>query len=186
MHVTLDHPTVGLRMTMIHLEYYRPGKGTAHFDEHLVLDRPDVKVLFLERYEDVDVRNRDSIILEKGAPVIWYVFPETWHDVGRFHDADGAFTGWYTNLCTPIEMDGDCWRTRDLFLDLWQPVEGDAEWLDEDELETAVKQGLVDRATMKRIKNERVMLDLQLCSGSWPPPIARDIDLDQVKVLLQV
>jgi len=168
-------------MTLIHLEYHRPGKDVTSFDELLVLDRPDVKVLFLERYEDEEVRVGDRVILGKGAPVVWYVFPETWHDVGRFHHVDGTFTGWYTNLCTPIEMNGDRWRTRDLFLDLWQSVDGGVEWLDEDELEAAGKKGIVDRATMKRIKNERVMLDLQLRGGSWPPPIARDIDLDQVR-----
>ena len=162
---------------LIHLHYDRPGKTVTTFDEWLVLDRGDTKVLLLERFEGDDVIVGGDVILARGAPVVWYVFPETWHDVGRFHDADGNHTGWYTNLCTPIEMDGDDWRTRDLFLDLWQPVDGTPIWLDEDELVDAAKKHIVDTYTLKRIKNERALIDMQVKMGQWPPPITRDIDL---------
>ena len=168
---------------LIQLDYHRPGKGTTVFREWLILDRPDVKVLLLERYEKEAIRHGDSVMLASGAPVVWYVFTETWHDIGRFHDAQGNFTGWYTNICTPIEIDGDRWKSPDLFLDLWQPVAGEPVWLDDDELADAVKRGVIDRATRKRIQNERVIIDFQLSQGAWPPPIARDIDLAQAVVL---
>ncbi len=162
---------------LIHLHYDRPGKTVTTFDEWLVLDRGDTKVLLLERFEGADVIVGGDVILARGAPVVWYVFPETWHDVGRFHDADCNHTGWYTNLCTPIEIDGDDWRTRDLFLDLWQPVEGTPIWLDEDELADAAKKNIIDTYTLKRIENERALIDMQVKMGQWPPPITRDIDL---------
>jgi predicted RNA-binding protein associated with RNAse of E/G family len=56
-------------------------------------------------------------------------------------------------------------------------------WLDEDELAEAVRGGVVDRATLKRIENERQLLELQLRQGAWPPPIAKDMDLAQVRNL---
>ena len=168
---------------LIHLHYDRPGKSVTRFDEWLVLDRGDAKVLLLERFDDDDVVVNGKIILASGAPVIWYVFPETWHDVGRFHDGDGNLTGWYTNVCTPMEMNGTDWRTRDLFLDLWQPVNGEPVWLDEDELKTAVRSKIIDNHTHKRIKNERALIDMRVKMGSWPPPIVRDIDLEQARSL---
>lgn len=164
-------------------EYRRPGKPVTTYEEWLVLDRPDVKVLLLDPYQGPEVRVGGHVVLEDGAPIVWYVFPEKWHDIGRFHLRDGTITGWYTNLTRPPTVDGDHWIGHDLFLDLWQPVKGPAQWLDEDELRTAAKSRAIDRATEQRVRNERTMIALQLEAGDWPPPIARDIDLAQARAL---
>lgn len=167
----------------IELEYRRPGKPSTIYREWLVLDRPDVKVLLLDPYEGPVVHVVEAVIQEPAAPIVWYVFPEHWYDVGRFHLRDGTFTGWYTNFCRPPEIAGDRWIARDLFLDLWQPVHGEHRWLDEAELDDAVTRRLIDAATLKRIHNERAMMEHQLREGAWPPPIARDIDLAQARAL---
>lgn len=169
----------------IRYQYRRPGQDVMIYDELLVLDRPDVKVLLQERYSGETLRAGDQVIQEAGAPMLWYVFPAKWHDIGRFHLADGTFTGWYTNLTTPVEMEGDTWSASDLFLDLWQPADGDPVWLDEDEFEHAVKRKVIDTATKKRVLNERVIIEFQLKRGEWPPPIARDIGLAQARALLE-
>ncbi|MBW2233742.1 MAG: hypothetical protein JRH17_25465, partial [Deltaproteobacteria bacterium] len=33
------------------------------------------------------------------------------------------------------------------------------------------------------LQNERTMIDLQLKQDAWPPPVARDIDLEQARTL---
>ncbi|MFQ6045177.1 MAG: DUF402 domain-containing protein, partial [Gemmatimonadales bacterium] len=119
--------------TTISYTYRRPGLDIATYDELLVLDRPDVKILLQESYAGENLTAGDEAIQETGAPILWYVVPGAWHDIARFHLADGGFTGWYTNLATPVLMDGDRWSSTDLFLDLWQPVDGEARWLDEGE-----------------------------------------------------
>lgn len=168
---------------LIHFEYHRPGLGVTVYDEWLVLDRPDVKVLLQENYSGPDVDVGSSRVLDSGAPIIWFVFPDTWHDIGRFFLSDGTFTGWYTNLCKPVQFDGDTWIGNDLFLDLWQFADGNAVWLDEDEFEDAVTTGLVDTVLKKQVLNQRALIDLQVSQDAWPPPIAKDIDLAQVKAL---
>lgn len=168
----------------IRYTYRRPGKPTTVYQQRLALDRPDVKVMLLDTFSGDPMRVGGAVVLEPGSPIVWYVFPEAWHDVGRFHLADGTFTGWYTNLTTPIEMNGDQWSARDLCLDLWTPAHGPSVWLDEDEFEAAVRAKQIDAATRRRALNERAMIDLQVSSGNWPPPIARDIDLAQVRHLL--
>lgn len=167
----------------IELEYRRPGKPTTVYREWLVLDRPDVKVLLLDPYEGPDVLVEEIMIQERGAAIVWYVFPERWYDVGRFHLTDDTFTGWYTNFCRPTEIAGDRWIGRDLFLDLWQPVGGEHRWLDEGELDDAARQRLIDAATRNRIRSERAMMEYLLRDGEWPPPVARDIDLHQARAL---
>jgi predicted RNA-binding protein associated with RNAse of E/G family len=169
---------------LIELEYRRPGKHTTIYREWLVLDRPDVKVLLLEPYEGKTVSVAGTVIQDSGAPIVWFVFPERWYDIGRFHRLDDWFTGWYTNLCRPPEVDGDHWTGHDLFLDLWQPAGGESLWLDEDELEAAVEDGLINTHTERRLRNERTLIELQLRHGAWPPPITRDISLEQARALM--
>ncbi len=164
-------------------EYRRPGKPTTHYEEWLVLDRPDVKVLLLDPYDGETIAIDGDVILESGAPVIWYVYPDKWHDIGRFHLCNGTTTGWYTNLCRPPDLEGGHWIGRDLFLDLWQPVTGVSRWLDAEELEGAVRRKLIDASTHRRIQNERALIDLRLREGTWPPAIAHDINLMQARAL---
>ena len=168
----------------IHFEYHRPGKDVTVYDEELVLDRPDVKVLLQSDFTGDDVCAGGSVILQHNAPIVWFVLVGSWHDIGRFHLKDGSFTGFYTNLSQPVEICADKWIGRDLFLDLWQPAQGQPHWLDEDEFASAVKDGLIDGATRRRVLNERSLIDLQVSRAEWPPPIVRDIDLGQVRALL--
>lgn len=170
-------------MTEIHYEYHRPGKALTVFRQRLVLDRPDVKVLLSQEYQGPDIEIDNVVVHHAGAPIVWFVFPERWHDIGRFHLSDERFTGWYTNLLKPVEIRGNTWMGHDLFLDLWQPVGGGASWLDEDELDEATHAGVIDPATRKRVLNERALIDYQLQAGNWPPPIAQDIDLPLAREL---
>lgn len=155
------------------------------FEEALVLDRPDVKVSLLDEYDGRAVRAAADIILEVGAPILWFVFPGAWHDVGRFHLADGTFTGWYTNLCTPVEINGPRWACTDLFLDLWQPAgTPDALWLDDDEFQAAVDDGLLGPAVAERTRRERQDVSARVERGQWPPLITREIDLHRARELI--
>ena len=170
---------------LIQFEYHRPGKDTTVYEEVLVLDRPDVKVLLQENYTGNNVAVGGSVTLQHGAPIVWFIFDGAWHDIGSFHLKDGTLTGWYTNLSKPVVFEQEKWIGNDLFLDLWQPIQGQPVWLDEDEFRLAVKTRLIDQATRKRVLNERALIDLQVSQGEWPPPIVRDIDLQQARALLE-
>jgi predicted RNA-binding protein associated with RNAse of E/G family len=162
---------------LIRYEYGRLGRDTVVYDQWLVVDRADVKVLLLKEHEGRSVTAGGKIVLEPAAPVVWFVFPDAWHDVGRFHLADGTFTGWYTNMCTPVLMSNTKWSSTDLFLDHWQPVEGSGEWLDEDEYQSAVQSNLVDLPTRARVDDERREIEARLTAADWPPPFAKTVDL---------
>ena len=161
----------------VRVTFTRPGKGTSEFSERLVVDQPSMKVLLLEGYPSEPVYQNDALILGRNAPIIWFVFPGLWYEIGRFHTTDGQFTGWYTNLCTPFVMDGKDWSTTDLFLDFWQPVAGGGTWLDEDELEAAVASGLLDHTTQHQIQLEKDAISHAYQREEWPPPITRNLDL---------
>jgi predicted RNA-binding protein associated with RNAse of E/G family len=168
--------------TRVRIHYHRPDRGTTVFEEHLVFDRPDVKVTLLDTYDGKDAFAGDRLILTAGAPVVWFVYPELCRDVGRFHLADGTFTGWYTNLRGPIRMEETDWYCTDLFLDHWLPADGSPGcWLDEDELEAAHAAGLVTAAQLEVVRHERATVAAELGVG-WPPALARQLDLEQARI----
>lgn len=168
----------------VRIHYHRPGKGTTVFVEHLVLDRTHVKVTLLPSFAGDDVRIGGDVILARHAPVVWYVFPALWRDVGRFHLEDGTFTGWYTNLRYPMKIDGADWSCTDLFLDHWQPADGPGTWLDEEEFLEGYAKGLIDDDTRARVLEERADIEAALGDGSWPPSVTREIDLATARAVL--
>ena len=164
-------------MSFVTLEYLRPGKGTVMYRERLFTDRPDMKVLLTDPEASRDILVDGSLILQAGAPILWFVFPGAWHDIGRFHLADGSFTGWYTNICTPILMKGSRWSSTDLFLDHWSPLNGTPKWLDEDEFTQAAASGVLTAELADAARAEHHRIDLLLTSRAWPPEIVASGDI---------
>jgi predicted RNA-binding protein associated with RNAse of E/G family len=112
--------------------------------------------------------------------------PGARHDIGRFHRADGTFTGLYANLLTPVEgLEGADWTTTDLFLDVWLPANGSgARVLDEDELDDAVSRGWLDAATAAEATAEAVRLLADARAGAWPPDWAYEWTLARARAAI--
>ncbi len=164
----------------VQIHYLRPPNRTDVYVQDLVYDPGDVKVTFARAVRlDRPLRVGDQIILESGSDAVWFTFPGAWHDIGRFHLADGTFTGIYANVLVPCVFEpGGVWHTTDLFLDLWLPGE---EWtagvasrpllLDEDELIYAEHRGWVDPALASCGRDEARRLIEEARAGRWPPPV---------------
>lgn len=120
-------------------------------------------------------------VLEHGSPAIWFTFPGRWHDVGRFHRPDGAFTGFYANILTPVRLDGDDWHTTDLFLDIFVTPAGDVHVLDRDEMDAAERAGWVSVAVARRARSEADRLAGAALAGTWPPPVVRRWTLERAR-----
>jgi predicted RNA-binding protein associated with RNAse of E/G family len=140
------------------------------FRQRLVAELPGCVVTLLDRAPvDRPVVAGGRTVLEPGAPVVWFTYPGLWYDIGRFHLADGTFTGLYANVLTPVRMEGLDWETTDLFLDVWLPREGEVEILDEDEFGEAIAAGLLDEETVSRARSTAASLAAGARLGSWPP-----------------
>lgn len=118
-------------------------------------------------------------VLEPGAAVVWFTYPGRWYDIGRFHLADGTFTGSYANVLTPVEMDGLSWSTTDLCLDVWMGRDGRVEVLDEREFADAVEAGWIDTATATAARETAETLALLARHGDWPPEHVRHWTLER-------
>lgn len=166
----------------VRIHYLRPPDGEQVFEQEVVLERPDVIVTLAESVRiGQPVRVGSRTVLEDGSDVVWFTFPGAWHDIGRFHDAAGRFTGYYANVLTPCEMEGRTWRTTDLFLDVWKGADGRVELLDEAELHEALEAGLIDAATATRAREEADRLVRLAERGAWPPPVVRAWTLERAR-----
>ncbi len=135
---------------------------------------------------DVDftpsLRIAGRVVLERGSDVVWFTFPGRWHDIGRFHRADGTFTGIYANILTPVvRPEPGVWHTTDLFLDVWLPPDEEPRLLDEDEFEEARARGWIDRATAERARAEAERLLEAARKGTWPPAVVRSWTLPRAR-----
>ena len=162
-------------MSTVRLEYHRPPDRTDVFEQTLVTVDRGCHVTLLDHIRmDRDKVIDDRVALEPGASIVWFTFEGAWHDIGRFHTADGAFTGYYANVIVPVTFDSPlAWRCTDLFLDVWLGANGVPKTLDEDELANAVENGWVTDADAERARIEVEHIRAAVTAGIWPPIIAR-------------
>jgi predicted RNA-binding protein associated with RNAse of E/G family len=164
----------------VRIHYRRLPDNVRIFNQRVVLERSDVIITLSEPLFLPDpLTAGHRVMLENGSLALWFTFPGEWHDIGLFHLADRTFTGLYANILTPPDMEGDVWRTVDLFLDLWWPVDGELELLDEDELQHALKTGVIDERIAWYARTEADRLMELAKSGAWPPTIVREWTLQR-------
>lgn len=83
--------------------------------------------------------NRDDMelgyaVFKRGDRFIETFYSDRWYNIFAVYDRDdGAFKGWYCNICRPAEITETAVRCDDLALDLWVSPSGDELMLDEDE-----------------------------------------------------
>lgn len=171
-------------MKRVEIHYRRPPDRLDVFVQDLVVDRPDCKVTLHDPATlQSTLKVGDTVIYEPGAPLVWFVFPGRWYDLGRFHLRDGSFTGYYVNLITPLEAEGPLWQIYDLCLDVWIDPHGEPRVLDQDEFDEAVDRRWIDAATARRARAELERIIVQVQSGCWPPPVVAEHDLQRVRAL---
>ena len=171
-----DHPTVSIH-------YRRLPDRVQVFEQIVVEDAGDYVVTLLDaaQLEKPATAGDGRVILEPGAPVVWLTYRGAWHDVGRFHRADGTFTGIYANVLMPVAMVGNRWETTDLCLDVWLGADGRLEVLDADELEEALRRGWVAPNAVRRAWAEARALVDAAGRGAWPPPEVHHWTLERAR-----
>ena len=168
---------------LVHIHYRRPPDRQEVFTQRLLWDAPDVKITLAEDVPfDPPIRILGKVALEKGSAAVWFTFPERWHDIGRFHRADGTFTGIYANILTPpVIRPGGIWETTDLFLDVWADVQGRLSVLDEDQFRDAVARGWVTPREADMARREVEWILRKHDAGQWPPDVVEEWTLERVR-----
>lgn len=167
----------------IRIHYLRPPDRRETFVQRLILDDPDVKITLAEKVHfDPPIRIQGETVLEPGSDVVWFTFPDLWHDIGRFHLSDGRFSGIYANILTPATIHPEgTWETTDLFLDVWVDPRGQLSVLDADQLLEAEEEGWVSRAQADRAREEVTWIRREFERGRWPPRVVSAWTLNNVR-----
>ena len=164
----------------VQIHYRRLPDDEQVFDQRVVLERDDVIVTLTDPMAlESPILIDGAPALEPGSRVVWFTVPGCWHDVGRFHLADGSFTGCYANVLTPPDIRGSAWYTTDLFLDVWLPPHGAPRLLDEDELEEARARSHIDEELARRARAEAKLLLARAAAGDWPAAIVHEWTLER-------
>lgn len=175
----------------VEIHYRRPPDRVRVYEQRLLVDGPDVKITYQpETPLGKPLRIADVVVLEPGSPAVWFTFPGVWHDIGRFHTIDGAFTGLYANILTPPVMstfEGSTrrWDTTDLFLDVWSGPGGHLEVLDRHEFDDARRRGWIDDDTAADALAEVDRIVDRARRGLWPPPVVEAWSLERARVALR-
>ena len=153
------------------------------FEQYAVADEGDAIVTLSARCGIPNPMIIDgAVALEPDSPVVWFTFPGRWYDVGRFHRANGEFTGLYANIITPVELETRLrWRTTDLFLDLWLGFDGKLHVLDEDELRAAEQSADIQPELAAAARREIERLQEEWRRGEWPPAIVNEWTLERAQ-----
>lgn len=164
----------------VRIHYHRiPGQETI-YDQRVVLERDDVVITLSDPLEiETPMMHDGRVMLEAGSLALWFTFPGAWHDIGRFHRADGSFSGIYANILTPPRIEGSVWHTTDLFLDVWWPSGDDVVLLDEDELDEACEREQIDAESARRAREEAERLLESARTGEWPPTVVEEWPLER-------
>jgi len=130
--------------------------------------------------EGSDPLNVGEVQLEPGGAILWYLFPDRSYEVGGVYDPHGRLLGWYTNLLRLPEISEGRWELTDLFLDVWQPPDGPARLLDEDDLVAALEAGAISREEARQVEAEAAAVLRSARAGRWPPTIVHRYPLEAV------
>jgi len=162
------------------IHYRRLPADERVYDQRIVHEREDVIVTLSQPMAlDAPMLIEGQVALERGSLALWFTFPGRWHDIGRFHRADGTPTGIYANILTPPLVEGPVWHTTDLFLDVWIPARGGVMLLDEDELAGALEHGHIDVELARSAREEARRLVALAEACEWPPAVVSEWTLER-------
>lgn len=190
------------RPRTVHIHYHRLPDREDVYEQALVLDDPSVKVTYQPSTPIPRPVTVEGVpVLEPGSPAVWFTFPGVWHDIGRFHDGDGRFTGLYANILTPCKLHSHPpgsaprradatggvlrWDTTDLFLDVWRGADGRLHLLDEEDLGRAEGEGTIPRELARAARREADRILAAAREGSWPPSVVEEWTLERVREALE-
>lgn len=143
-------------METVTLTYKRPPNRVNHFQQELLyLD--DAVIVTSQRVKPSSpIVQKGQTVLADNFAAVWFVFTESWYDVGKVYNLENEWTGYYCDIMKPVKRSVDAngklnrFEITDLFLDLWINPDGTYEIQDEDEFEEAVQKGAIDAALERK------------------------------------
>jgi predicted RNA-binding protein associated with RNAse of E/G family len=123
-----------------------------------------------------------QVILEPGAPSVWFLYQGQPFDVAKIYSPDGKFRGYYVDALGPVtwSLPGPLLAPiTDLFLDLWIWPNGRSIVLDQEELDAAADQGWVTEEQRVLATNTITCIADQTSVAAFPPAEVTDFTAEE-------
>lgn len=163
----------------VRIYYTRPPNPPDVYEQALVHEDSSVSITLTVDLDLPSTKVIDGrVAMEPGSSILWFTYPDRWHDIGKCYRRDGTYSGIYANVLTPVRFaPDDVWHTTDLCLDVWLPPGEAPVLLDEDALQAAESIGAISAAHGERARQEAEALMEGARSGAWPPTDVADWSL---------
>jgi len=157
------------RVEQLTVEYMRPPNRLAVYKHKLLYVDEQVIVSLGVAHPKKPIIVEGRVVIDSGYPVVWFVFPGEWYDVGKVYNRNNRLDGYYSDIIKPVRIEGATVKVTDLFLDLWVSPEWETVVLDEDEYREAVEKKWLDRETATEAKSKLGQL-IDLANKRLFPP----------------
>jgi len=114
--------------------------GATHWTHPALLVRADAEIVITQTDAGQEVAREDGVYVSPYNTNGHY-WPDRWFNVIRLEEPRKGLAGFYCNIATPVEFDGETVRYVDLQLDLRVYISDEGDWsyalLDQEEFQAA-------------------------------------------------
>ena len=156
-------------METINLTYKRLPDRINYFKQQFLYEDHNVIVTSQRITPSSPIILNGETVLGDNYTAVWFVFTGCWYDVGKIYNLNNEWTGYYCDIIKPVNRQVGIFEIVDLFLDLWVSPDNSFEIQDEDEFETAVRNGDISKELAEQARKALSDLVLKIESGQFPP-----------------
>ncbi len=166
-------------MKTITLTYKRLPDRINYYEQQLLYADDDVIVTTQKIKPSSQIVINEKTVLGDNFTAIWFVFSALWYDIGKIYNLNNEWTGYYCDIIQPVNRSSNNFEIVDLFLDLWVSPDGSYEVQDEDEFETALREGTITKELASKARHALDDLIDNVTSGNFPPDFVRNYALKE-------
>ena len=164
-------------METITLTYKRLPDRINYFEQQLLYEDKSVIVTSQRITPSSPIIINGETVLGDNYTAVWFVFTGLWYDIGKIYNLNNEWTGYYCDIIKPVNRQEGTFEIVDLFLDVWVSPDNSFEIQDEDEFETAIRNGDISHELAEQARNGLTNLISEVESGNFPPEFVKSFNL---------
>ncbi len=156
-------------METITLKYKRLPDRINYFKQQRLYEDENVIVTSQRITPSSPIIINGETVLGDNYTAVWFVFTGLWYDIGKIYNLNNEWTGYYCDIIKPVNRQVGTFEIVDLFLDVWVSPDNSFEIQDEDEFETAIRNGDISHELAEQARKALSELILTIEAGQFPP-----------------
>ncbi len=176
-HIVLQQTAFQKSMETITLTYKRLPDRINYFEQQLLYEDENVIVTSQRITPSSPIIINGETVLGDNYTAVWFVFTGLWYDIGKIYNLNSEWTGYYCDIIKPVNRQEGKFEIVDLFLDVWVSPDNSFEIQDEDEFETAVRNGDISHELAEQARKALSELILTIETGQFPPEFVENFTI---------